>query len=139
MTTIVIVLLALCVIAAAIALRSRGAAKTSRPRETRETDSMTIDDIQQQAAGNLDRQADLLFDYLQGSHSNDEKAQALSRLHDVAMTGNAQGQFRLGLSYDLGRGIARDTDQLKYWLGKASAQGHEQARLALDILNGETV
>jgi len=68
-----------------------------------------------------------------------QREQGVAMLKQAAQQGVAEAQFQLALCYDRGIGTAKDTALCRSWLEKAAAQGHEQATLALAILNGETV
>jgi TPR repeat protein len=52
-------------------------------------------------------------------------------LRKAAREGNPEAQFRLGVMYGNGDGVALDYDQACDWFGKAAAQGHENALITL--------
>ena len=43
---------------------------------------------------------------------------------DLATDGNAQAQYYLGVCYDRGLGVAKDTTQATFWYSKAEEQGY---------------
>lgn len=52
-------------------------------------------------------------------------------LRKAAKAGNAEAQFRLGVMYGNGDGVALDYAQACEWFEKAAAQGHESALITL--------
>lgn len=50
-----------------------------------------------------------------------------------AKGGHPKAQFNLGVHYQQGLGIAKDSAQAAYWLRTAADQGHERAAEALAI------
>jgi uncharacterized protein len=55
-------------------------------------------------------------------------AEALKNLQPIAEKGNADAQFRLGLMYREGKGVAQDDKQGVSWLSKAAEQGQAEAQ-----------
>jgi len=55
-------------------------------------------------------------------------ADALKKLQPIAEKGNAEAQFRLGLMYREGKGVAQDDKQGVAWLSKAAEQGQAEAQ-----------
>lgn len=52
-------------------------------------------------------------------------------LRKAAVAGNPEAQFRLGVMYGNGDGVALDYAQACEWFGRAAAQGHESALITL--------
>lgn len=63
----------------------------------------------------------------------DPKA-AASLYEKAAEQGFAEAQFALGSCLAKGLGVETDTEKAKLWLGKASEQGHEEAKALLESL-----
>ncbi len=65
-------------------------------------------------------------------------ATALKKLTPLAAKGNAEAQSLLGLMYDLGKGLPRDTDQALRWYKAAADQGSAAGEFHLGTiyLNG---
>jgi len=63
-----------------------------------------------------------LFDHASAEHTD------LSRLLEKAKAGNAEAQFRVGLAYDMGRGVPCDYAQAASWYRKAADRGHPGAQ-----------
>jgi TPR repeat protein len=59
------------------------------------------------------------------------QAAALEALQKSAESGDAQAQYRLGLLYGNGEGVALDHAQAEHWFTEAARQGHEDALLNL--------
>lgn len=49
----------------------------------------------------------------------------------LAQAGQAEAQFRLGLLYELGRGVQPDPRAARHWYQQAAENGHGQAALSL--------
>src|SRR5437763_10405072 len=75
-----------------------------------------------QAAFAIGEQADLRRDY----------GTALRRYREAAEQGLAEAQFRVGLMYENGQGVARDDGEALRWYRKAAGQAHlkSQSNLA---------
>lgn len=56
------------------------------------------------------------------------KTQRAVELDDAAEKGDAAEQRELALLYAEGRGLRQDPDEARRWMGKAAAQGNEQAQ-----------
>jgi len=54
-----------------------------------------------------------------------------AKLKDAAEQGDAEAQFSLGLSYDIGNGVAEDHKEAVRWYTKAAEQGHADAQYRL--------
>lgn len=67
--------------------------------------------------------------------ANDElsprQAAALEDLRQAAEAGDAEAQYRLGMLYGNGEGVALDHGQSEQWFSRAARQGHEEALLNL--------
>ena len=59
------------------------------------------------------------------------KSKAISLYLAAAKRGHVGAQFNLGVSYSRGDGVGVDVVSARYWLGKATEQGHEEAKKAL--------
>ncbi len=62
---------------------------------------------------------------------NPDQLRAEAALRKAAKGGNAEAQFRLGVMFGNGDGVALDYAQAKEWFEKAAAQGHENALITL--------
>jgi len=56
----------------------------------------------------------------------------------LSLQGDAEAQFNLGVLYKNGIGVPQDDNEAIIWLRKSSAQGHENARLILDMIKGQS-
>jgi TPR repeat protein len=61
-------------------------------------------------------------------------AQALHVLEPLARGGDARAQYRMGLIYAMGLGVARNYELGVSWLGKAAAKGNSSAQNDLGTL-----
>jgi TPR repeat protein len=61
-------------------------------------------------------------------------AGALRAWRPLAEAGEARAQYHLGMFYEEGRGVGRDTGEAARWYRAAAGQGHAQAQNALAIL-----
>jgi hypothetical protein len=61
-------------------------------------------------------------------------AKALAFNQSQADKGDAQGEFRMGERYLIGEGVAKDPQVAREWFAKAAAQGHSDAKAALEKL-----
>ncbi|GEM_PF-1767977 len=57
----------------------------------------------------------------------------LKRTRESAERGEAEGQYRLGLSYDVGRLVSRNHEEAAKWYKKAADQGHPKAQVYLGL------
>ena len=64
-----------------------------------------------------------------------EDARVIHWLLSQATNGSESAQYSLGLRYLKGEGVPKDEKQSREWLGKAAAQGSEEAAVALSKLN----
>lgn len=62
---------------------------------------------------------------------NPDQLRAEAAIRKAAQAGNAEAQFRLGVMFGNGDGVALDYAQAESWFGKAAAQGHENALITL--------
>ncbi len=62
---------------------------------------------------------------------NSDQLRAESAIRKAAKAGNPEAQFRLGVMFGNGDGVALDYGQALEWFEKAAAQGHESALLTL--------
>ena len=77
-----------------------------------------------------------LADFASGLDAFDrgDYAQALSQFKPLASAGNARAEYRLGVCYAKGLGVARDFGRAAQWLRKAADQGYARAENDLGIL-----
>ena len=67
-------------------------------------------------------------------HYNKKRYNDASPLYrQAAEQGHAQSQFRLGMFYENGNGVAKDYDQAIQWYRKAAEQGHANAQCNLGV------
>lgn len=66
-----------------------------------------------------------------GATFNPDQLRAEAALRKAARSGNPEAQFRLGVMFGNGDGVALDYDQAREWFEKAAAQGHENALITL--------
>lgn len=71
--------------------------------------------------------------YLFGDQANILKAVKLYR--KAAEQGNTDAQFRLGMCYEGGRGVAKDETEAIIWYRKAAERGYAVAQSVLSIRN----
>ena len=62
---------------------------------------------------------------------NPDQLRAEAALRKAAKAGNPEAQFRLGVMFGNGDGVALDHAQAREWFEKAAAQGHENALITL--------
>ena len=74
-------------------------------------------------------------------YDNGHYTQAVAKLKPAAEKGHKKAQYRLGLCYDKGNGVAENDKTAVYWYQKAAAQGHAKAQYQLGkcYKNGEGV
>src|SRR5437667_11032459 len=53
---------------------------------------------------------------------------------ELAERGDAEAQYRLGVAYDEGRGIAKDDVEAARWYRRAAEQGHGSAQGNLGVM-----
>ena len=63
----------------------------------------------------------------------EQQPDAISRWLELANAGNAEAQFQLAWSYDMGSTVFQDRQQAAYWYYKAASQGHANARFNLGV------
>jgi TPR repeat protein len=64
-------------------------------------------------------------------------ALVVERYKKSALAGNAEAQFQLGLLYIDDELIEEDRGMGLFWIEQAAEQGHQQARIVIDILEME--
>jgi hypothetical protein len=64
-----------------------------------------------------------------------ERRRKEERWIKAAEMGNADARYQLGLMYEKGLGLEKDTQSALYWYGVAAQQGHARAQLALAQLS----
>ncbi len=62
---------------------------------------------------------------------NPDQLRAEAAVRKAAKAGNAEAQFRLGVMYGNGDGVALDHAQAVEWFERAAGQGHENALITL--------
>ena len=77
------------------------------------------------------------FEDGQAAYERREYVAALSLWRPLADGGDANAQFRVAVSYDLGRGVAQDYSAAVHWYRKAAEQGHVNAQHNLGSLYDE--
>lgn len=58
----------------------------------------------------------------------------VDQVKQSAAQGNADAEYALGYMYYYGKGLPRDEESARMWIGKAAAQGQPQATQALQLL-----
>lgn len=85
--------------------------------------------------GDTTAQVFLGMRYLDGRCSSpQDDAQAVAWFHKAATQGNAEGQFRLGWMYKLGRGVPQDPVNAYIWGSLAMSHGESRAGAMCDEL-----
>ncbi len=64
-----------------------------------------------------------------------EQQERFAQLEKDASSGDAGAQYEIGMMYLKGRGVEKDEERARVWLGKASKGGHEKATTRLGILH----
>ena len=64
-----------------------------------------------------------------------DRRSADSRWVTFAERGNSDDRYHLGLMYEVGMGVERNTKLARFWLQKAAEQGHVKAQLTLGRLS----
>lgn len=64
-------------------------------------------------------------------------ADALSNVLEVALSGDVDAQFAVGLIYCEGRGVEVDMVQAFFWLTRAIDRGSEEAAMLRQLINAE--
>ncbi|MHC2585418.1 tetratricopeptide repeat protein [Bradyrhizobium diazoefficiens] len=80
-----------------------------------------------------------LFQRSQDAIDRDDYRAAFAYSRELANRGSAPAQYVLGILYLNGNGVAQDSEQARYWLSKAAAQGYERATNKLAELGVKTV
>ena len=70
------------------------------------------------------------------AYDQGDYATALREFQPLAEQGHAESQFKLGVMYFNGRGVARDFAKAMNWWRKAADQGHSEARKVSKLLLG---
>ena len=60
---------------------------------------------------------------------------AMSEWRPLAEQGNMVAQYALGVMYDLGEGVSKDTNQALTWYRQAAEQGYALAQYALGVIH----
>lgn len=83
--------------------------------------------------------ADKLYEEGKALYDAKDYAKAVLKLKPAAEKGHKKAQYRLGLCYDKGRGVAEDDTQAFYWYSKSAAQEYAKAQYQLGkcYKNGE--
>ena len=82
----------------------------------------------------LESPASISLGYLQNQciENNCEKSKNL--IQQFAIDGDMFGQYALGMSYLLGKGVHLNVESAIFWLKKSAKQGHETSQYFLDKL-----
>ena len=64
-------------------------------------------------------------------------ARLAKRYRQAAEQGHARAQYKLGLSYDEGRGVPQDDAQAAHWFRQAAEQGDAEAQYKLGVMYDE--
>lgn len=64
-------------------------------------------------------------------------AKAYEIWQPLAENGNIRAQFHIGALYFEGRGVTKDLDSARFWLGRAAARGSQPAQALLDRIDSE--
>ena len=64
-------------------------------------------------------------------YNNHQYTEAVEWFRKAAEQGHAEGQFRLGLDYYYGSGVAEDQSKAVYWFRKSAEQGFLSAEYQL--------
>gem|GEM_PF-2899503 len=145
MTNFVLIAVILCVlIVTALVVRRRvqGGRDASGSQSQSSTSIATLmNDLEHSVtAGNLDEMTDRALDVLNSDLLTGTMAlRAVEVLRKAAEGGLPRAQLHLGLCYDSGQGVTKDYQQARTWIQRAADQGYQEAKLAIAILNGETV
>jgi TPR repeat protein len=70
----------------------------------------------------------------QEAYNSGDYETALAEWHSLAESGDADGQFGMGLLYGNGFGVALDDEQALKWYGLAADQGHAEAQCNLAVM-----
>jgi TPR repeat protein len=75
-----------------------------------------------------------IFQQAENLHNQGRYAEALPLYQGLAEQGNTVAQFRLGVMYEYGRGVAEDEAQAIVWFRKAAEQGDAVAQYMLGAM-----
>ena len=77
---------------------------------------------------------------LEAYQRNDYEA-ALEEFRPLAEQGHAEAQYKLGVMYDVGKGVPKNDTEAVSWYRKAAEQGHAWAQYSLAVMyyNGEGI
>ena len=79
--------------------------------------------------------------YLVGSQASklveDPDREAAIWFHASARAGNMQAQYYLGLLFLAGNGVQQSRTEAEFWFAKAAAQGHSEAKRAIQVTKGK--
>ena len=70
----------------------------------------------------------------QAAYKRQDYAAAFKEFTPLAQAGNATAQYRLGVMYAEGEGVAQDYQQAHSWFLKAAKQGHVEAQTSLGVM-----
>ena len=68
------------------------------------------------------------------SKSNPADSITTSEVEKLAYRGVAEAQYKLGVMYDIGKGVPKDDAKAVEWYEKAAAQGHAEAQYNLGLI-----
>lgn len=75
------------------------------------------------------------FEQGQEAYNSGDYQTAIAEWQPLAETGQADGQFGMGLLYANGFGVSMDDDQALHWYELAAEQGHAQAQCNLAVMH----
>ena len=83
----------------------------------------------------------LVLTVLAGCQLGFSEDQGIEQLRKAAEDGHVEAQVRLGVKYDLGKGVPKNDSEAVKWYRKAAEQGHASAQFNLGVMyaNGEGV
>ncbi|PPK73319.1 Sel1 repeat-containing protein [Methylobacter tundripaludum] len=105
--------------------------KSTRFNETEQQDDQeqsTPDEYTQQPPPSSTEDANVIFERAYDLQERGRHEEALSLYRDLAEQGHAKAQFKLGVMYELGQGVAQNYVQAFDWYLKAAEQGEANAQ-----------
>jgi len=105
--------------------------KSTRFNETEQQDDQeqsTPDEYTQQPPPSSTEDANVIFERAYDWQERGRHEEALSLYRDLAEQGHAKAQFKLGVMYELGQGVAQNYVQAFDWYLKAAEQGEANAQ-----------
>ncbi len=72
-----------------------------------------------------------------GAYKSGDYEKAIKLLKPLAESGDPEAQYRLGMMYDNGKGVAEDDARAVQWYRKAAQNGHSNAQYVLGLMYSE--